>query len=168
MGSFSLQAEVAAETCLLILLGRISTMYRFPPAQRSAIRCRFQINRSAEVQTSVDKRAGQVSRPTGHSISETSGKTASVIETRHARHSKYSNSGNPPTFGIERTRRMVAPQLGQHGTGRYSCCIRPPTARAFQIPTEAIHSGRIWANRTIRLASISAAQGTFSQMLRQR
>jgi hypothetical protein len=68
-----------------------------------------------------------------------------VIETLHARHSKDSNSGNPPIFGIERTSRMVAPQLGQHGTGRYSCCIRAPNSYGFPVATGAIHSGRIWA-----------------------
>jgi hypothetical protein len=48
---------------------------------------------------------------------KTSDATGSVIETRHARHANACNSGNPPIFGIERTSRMSAPQLGQHGAG---------------------------------------------------
>ena len=48
-------------------------------------------------------------------ISKTLGSNASVIETPHARHSNVCNSANPPILGIERTNRMAAPQLGQHG-----------------------------------------------------
>jgi hypothetical protein len=64
-----------------------------------------------------DIRALEMLEPFGatpNSISEALGATASVIETLHARHSKDSNSGSPPIFGIERTSRMAAPQLGQH------------------------------------------------------
>ena len=61
----------------------------------------------------------------------TLGSSASVIETPQARHSKDCNSGNPPILGIERTGRMAAPQLGQHGAKWYSWCMSPPSARAF-------------------------------------
>jgi hypothetical protein len=50
-------------------------------------------------------------------ISKTLGSNASVIETPHVRHSNVCNSGNPPIFGIERTNRMAAAQLGQDGVG---------------------------------------------------
>ena len=75
--------------------------------------------------------AGQENRPTVQLVSETLGSSASVIETPQARHSKDCNSGNPPILGIERTGRMAAPQLGQHGAKWYSWCMSPPSARAF-------------------------------------